>query len=98
VSRPVERVQTGVRVERRILGVLKAVADLQGVTLGDLIEGLALHAFEGKPPFGAATLERIRALRTAFDLDLTARDSHLLRERGRRGDARPVGPSRRRSP
>jgi hypothetical protein len=83
--RPVTRVQTGVRIERRILGVLKAIADLHDITLGDLIEGLALHAFEGKPPFGPASLEKIRALRTAFDLDLTAEDSHLLTDRARRG-------------
>jgi len=79
--RTVERVQTGVRLERRILGVLKAVADLHGITLGDLIEGLALHAFEGKPPFGPTSLAKIRALKQAFDLDLTARDSHLLVEK-----------------
>ena len=83
--RAVTRVQTGVRLERRVLGVLRAVADLHGITLGDLIEGLALHAFEGKLPFGAASLERIRALRTAFDLDLKAEDSHLLVEKKRRG-------------
>jgi hypothetical protein len=85
--RPVARVQTGVRIERRILGVLKAIADLHDISLGDLIEGLALHAFEGKPPFGAGSLEKIRALRVAFDLDLTAADSHLLVERkpARRG-------------
>ena len=76
----VERVQTGVRLERRILGVLKALADLHGMTLGDLIEGMALHAFEGKPPFGADTLGRIRSLRDAFGLELTAADAHGLIE------------------
>ncbi len=81
--RPVTRVQTGVRIERRILGVLRAIADLHGISLGDLIEGLALHAFDGKLPFGAPSREKIAALRTAFDLDLTAEDSHLLVERRR---------------
>ncbi len=81
--RPVTRVQTGVRLERRILGVLKALADLHDITLGDLLEGLALHAFDGKLPFGAASLEKIRALRVAFDLELRAEDSHLLVERKR---------------
>jgi hypothetical protein len=76
----VERVQTGVRLERRILGVLKATADMHGMTLGDLIEGMALHAFEGKPPFGAETLARIRSLRDAFGLDLVAADAHGLVE------------------
>jgi hypothetical protein len=79
--RAVERVQTGVRMERRILGVLKALADLHGMTLGDLLEGIVLHAFEGKVPFSAPTLEKIAALEQVFGLDLEARDSHLLVER-----------------
>jgi hypothetical protein len=82
--RAIERVQTGVRMERRILGVLKALADLHGLTLGDLIEGIVLHAFEGKAPFSAASLAKIRALKGVFGLDLSAADSHLLVERRRK--------------
>ena len=44
----VERVQTGVRMEKRMLKVLKAVAEQKDMTLGDLLEGIVLHAFEGK--------------------------------------------------
>ena len=80
-ARSVERVQTGVRMEKRILGVLKALADLHDITLGDLLEGLALHAFDGKVPFDAAARKRIAALREAFDLDLRSEDSHMLQER-----------------
>jgi ABC-type transporter Mla subunit MlaD len=79
-SIPVERVQTGVRLEKRILKVLKALADLKDITLGDLIEGLALHAFEGKAPFGDETLKQVRALKKAFNLDLDAASSHRLKE------------------
>ncbi len=79
--RTVERVQTGVRMEKRIFGVLKAVADLHGISLGDLLEGLALHAFDGKVPFGADTRKKIASLRDAFGLDLHAEDSHLLKEK-----------------
>ena len=78
----VERVQTGVRLEKRILKVLKALAELHDMTLGDLIEGIVLHAFEGKAPFSAATLRKIRALRSVYGLDLSAKDSHQLREAG----------------
>ena len=46
--RVVERVQTGVRVEKRLLKVLKALAELHDLSLGDLLEGIVLHAFEGK--------------------------------------------------
>ena len=48
----VERVQTGVRLEKRMLKVLKALADNHDLTLGDLIEGIVLHAFEGGALFG----------------------------------------------
>lgn len=79
--RTIERVQTGVRMERRILNVLKSLADLLGISLGDLLEGIVLHAFEGKAPFSPGSLEKIRALKEVFGLDLTAADSHLLVER-----------------
>ena len=78
----ISRTQTGVRLESRLLKVLKAVAADLEMSLGDLLEGIVLHAFEGKAPFSAATLKKIKALRSVFELDLTASDSHKLRERG----------------
>jgi hypothetical protein len=77
----VERVQTGVRVEKRILKVLKAVAELKDMTLGDLLEGIVLHAFEGKAPFSPQTLKEIEQFKKLYGLTLTATDSHHLRER-----------------
>lgn len=76
----ITRTQTGVRLETRTLKVLKALATELDLSLGDLIEGVVLHAFEGKAPFSAATLKKIRALKAVYGLDLTARDSHQLRE------------------
>ena len=76
--RRVDRIQTGIRVEKRILKVLKAVAEYHDLTLGDLLEGIVLHAFEGKAPFGAETLARIEQLKVIYGLDLTAADSHRL--------------------
>jgi hypothetical protein len=78
----ITRTQTGVRLESRMLKVLKALATELDLSLGDLIEGIVLHAFEGKAPFSAATLRKIRALKGVYGLDLTARDSHRLREAG----------------
>jgi hypothetical protein len=52
------------------------------MSLGDLIEGIVLHAFEGKAPFSAATLRKVKALKAIYGLDLTAKDSHQLREDG----------------
>jgi hypothetical protein len=77
----VERVQTGVRMEKRILRVLKAVAELHDLTLGDLLEGIVLHAFEGKSAFEAGTLARIKELKRVYGLDLDASASHRMRER-----------------
>jgi hypothetical protein len=81
----VERVQTGVRMEKRILKVLKALAELHDLSLGDLLEGVVLHAFEGKSPFGAETLRQVVELKRIYGLDLDAAASHRLRETGRRG-------------
>lgn len=77
----VERVQTGIRVEKRILKVLKALADLLDMTLGDLIEGIVLHAFDGKAPFSPETLRKVAELKKIYGLDLDARASHRLREK-----------------
>ena len=78
----VTRTQTGVRLESRLLKVLKALATELDMSLGDLLEGIVLHAFEGKAPFSAATLRKIKTLKTVYGLDLTAADSHRLREDG----------------
>jgi hypothetical protein len=76
----VQRVQTGVRMEERILRVLKAFGEYHDMTLGDLLEGIVLHAFEGKCPFGAESLKRIKDLKKFYGLDLDSRASHRLIE------------------
>lgn len=80
----VERVQTGIRIERRILKVLKATAELKDMSLGDLLEGIVLHAFEGKSAFGPETLKQISEFKGIYGLTLRATDSHNLKE-GKRG-------------
>ena len=76
----VERVQTGVRMEKRVLKVLKGLAEYLDMSLGDLLEGIVLHAFEGKAPFDDKTLAVIADLNRVYGLDLTAGDSHRLTE------------------
>ena len=78
----ITRTQTGVRLESRLLKVLKALATELDMSLGDLLEGIVLHALEGKAPFSAATLRKVKALRAVYGLDLSAKDSHQLREDG----------------
>ncbi len=76
----VERVQTGIRIERRILKVLKGLAEFHDISLGDLMEGIVLHSFEGKAPFGKKSLAVIESLRKIYGLNLNAQASHKLVE------------------
>ena len=80
----VERVQTGVRIEKRMLKVLKALADSLDISLGDLLEGVVLHALEGKAPFSKPTRDKIAELRKVFGFELTAADAHHLKEKPKR--------------
>ena len=76
----VERVQTGVRMEKRILKVLKAFGEYHDMTLGDLLEGIVLHAFDGKCPFGSESLQRLKELKKFYGLNLDSRAGHRLTE------------------
>ncbi len=76
----IERIQTGVRMEKRLVKVLKAIAEYHDLSLGDLLEGIVLHAFEGKAPFGAQSIRRIAELKKIYGLDLTASHAHKLVE------------------
>jgi hypothetical protein len=77
----IERVQTGVRIEKRLLKVLKALAELKDLSLGDLLEGIVLHAFEGKAAFSKESLAQIADLKKIYRLTLRAGDSHQLKEK-----------------
>jgi len=76
----IERVQTGVRIEKRLLKVLKGLAEYLEISVGDLLEGVLLHSFENKPPFGETSLKKIEQLRAVYELDLDSADSHKLKE------------------
>ncbi len=79
----VSRTQTGVRIESSLLKVLKALAEYTELTLGDLIEGIVLHAFEGKAPFSNETQMVIEQLKSVYGCELSAQDSHTLTEEQR---------------
>lgn len=76
----IERIQTGIRIEKRMLKVLKALAEYLDMTLGDLIEGIVLHVFDGKVAFNETTLQKIKELKRVYDLDLDSTHSHKLME------------------
>jgi len=91
----IERVQTGVRMEKRLLKVLKAFAEYHDMTLGDLLEGIVLHAFDGKTPFSSESLKRIRELKKFYALDLDSSASHRLTEIKRRSSENRAGSGKR---
>jgi len=74
----VDRVQTGVMLEKRMLKVLKAVAEYHDISLGELLEGVILHAFDGACAFGKPSLKLISELKKLYHLDLDSRASHRL--------------------
>ncbi len=76
----VTRTQTGVRIESSLLKVLKALAEYADLSLGDLLEGIVLHSFEGKAPFSADTQNVIGQLKSVYGCTLTSSDSHTLTE------------------
>lgn len=74
----VHRVQTGVRIEKRLLKVLKALAEYFDITLGDLLEGIVLHAFEGKCAFKDKTIKNIGEFKKIYGLDYDSSASHRM--------------------
>lgn len=76
----ITRTQTGVRIETSVLKVLKGLAEYTNLSLGDLLEGIVLHSFEGKAPFSEETLHAINQLKAVYSCELTAADSHKLTE------------------
>jgi hypothetical protein len=83
----VQRVQTGVRIEKRILKVLKSLAEYFDITLGDLLEGIVLHAFEGKCAFSDKTLKHIIEFKKIYGIDFDANTSHHMIDQDE-----PMGP------
>ena len=78
----IERVQTGARMEKRMVKVLKGLAEYLDISLGDLLEGIVLHAFAGKAPFSELTLKQIALLKEIYGMDYGVEVSHRLREVG----------------
>src|SRR5437016_6185071 len=74
------RVQVGARMEKRMVKVLKGLAEYLDISLGDLLEGIVLHAFAGEAPFSVQTLEQIARLKEVYGMDYGVEASHQLRE------------------
>ena len=76
----VERIQTGMRMEKRMVKVLKGLAEYLDISLGDLMEGIVLHAFAGQTPFSTLTIEQINRLKEVYSMDYGVEASHHLKE------------------
>jgi hypothetical protein len=82
----VERTQTGVRIEKRMLKVLKGLAEYLDMTLGDLLEGIVLNAFEGKSPFVEPTRLKIEQLKNIYGMDYGSEASHRMIDKEEEND------------
>ncbi|BAU28499.1 hypothetical protein DFP93_10732 [Aneurinibacillus soli] len=72
----VERVQTGIRMEKSMVKVLKAMAEYHDISLGVLLERIVLRAFENKPVFNQESLEKIKAIKEVYDMNYGLEISH----------------------
>jgi hypothetical protein len=77
-TQKIERVQLGVRMEARLVKVLKGLAEFNNETLGELLEKIVLHSFEPVPgdegessasPHSKAQLKAIEDLKRVYGLD-----------------------------
>jgi predicted DNA-binding ribbon-helix-helix protein len=78
VKSDIERVQTGVRIEKRLLKVLKALAEYMDVSVGELIEIIVLSSFEGTPKFSKGTLNKIADLKRIYELDYGIEEANKM--------------------
>ncbi len=64
-----DRIQIGVKMEKRMVKVLKAIAEYHDVSLGEMLESLVLHAFEPSLPFDSETLQRVAQLKRVYGME-----------------------------
>ena len=81
----IERTQIGVRLEKRMLKVLKALAEYHDISLGAMLETIVLHAFEGSSPFHEEGSQKINALKEVYSIDYGIGDAHNLVEENEKG-------------
>ena len=79
----IDRVQTGVRMERRLVKVLKAVAELRDVSLGELLEGIVFNVSAGQLPFDAEALAKVGELMVIYGLVPPGQAAPAPKEEGR---------------
>jgi len=94
---PIERVDVRVRMERKTVRVLEALADYRNMTLGELLEKIVLHSFEAVPghegemcasPYSKESLALIDDLKRTYDMDFDTHASRRFQEIDKGGASR----------
>ena len=89
-GRSFERVQIGARMEKRMVQVLKGLAEFKEMTLGELLEETVLHSFEAVPghegqqcasPHSVASLRAIADLKKVYGMDYDAHASYDFKDK-----------------
>jgi hypothetical protein len=75
-----ERIQIGVKMEKRMVKVLKALAEYHDISLGEMLESLVLHAFEHRLAFDEAILSRVEQLKRVYGMDYDVSVGHEFTE------------------
>lgn len=65
----VERIQTGIRLEKRLVKVLKGLAEHQDMTLGEIIELITIHALEREHAFAADSIPLVKKIKDVYGMD-----------------------------
>jgi hypothetical protein len=73
-------------MEKRMVKVLKGLAEYHDLTLGDLLEGIVLHAFDSSLPFREESLHKIAQLKEVYGMNYGVEASHRLSEKGQQED------------
>ncbi|MBC8139766.1 MAG: hypothetical protein H8F28_28115 [Fibrella sp.] len=88
-DRSVERVQIGARMEKRMVQVLKGLAEFKEMTLGELLEETVLHSFEAVPghegqqcasPHSVKSLRAIADLKKVYGMDYDTHASYDFKD------------------
>jgi hypothetical protein len=73
----IERVQLGIRMEKRLVKVLKALAEACDMTLTEMLEDIVLHALEGHSTFDTPeVLEMVKDFKRLYGMNYSVHDNY----------------------
>lgn len=73
----IERVQLGVRMEKRMVKVVKALAEASDMTFGEMLEDIVNHALEGESTFSQPkVLAVVKDFKRLYGMNYGVHDHH----------------------